>query len=241
MGWLAILSRRIFRKPSYEIFLRTHQALALLCAYSIWQHLPAEQIFPRVYLYGFAGVFGTTFALEGIIVFIRSGCFRHRRSRAIITGSCGMVKLRLHLSQPLKIEPGQHINLWMPSVSFWSFLQSHPFVVTSWAATPQTTLDIFIQPRRGFTRDLLHLANQGKQADNKRVMFSGPHGQIIPTGKYEKVVMIADGAGIAAQLPHLKRLIHGYHARQVFTRRIHLIWQISDIGAAIQMLELNPF
>lgn len=241
MGWLAILSRRIFRKPSYEIFLRTHQALALLCAYSIWQHLPAEQIFPRLYLYGFSGVFGTTFALEGITVFIRSGCFRHRRSRAIITGSCGMVKLRLHLSQPLKIEPGQHINLWMPSVRFWSFLQSHPFVVTSWAATPQTTLDIFIQPRRGFTRDLLHLANQGKQADNKWVMFSGPHGQIIPTGKYEKVVMIADGAGIAAQLPHLKRLIHSYHARQVFTRRIHLIWQISDIGAAIQMLELNPF
>lgn len=43
-------------------------------------------------------------------------------------------------------------------------------------------------------------------------------------------MMVADGAEIAAQLPYLKRLIHGYHARQVFTRRIHLIWQISDMG-----------
>ena len=61
-------------------------------------------------------------------------------------------------------------------------------------------------------------------------MFSGPYGQTISAGKYEKVVMVADGVGIAAQLPYLQKLIHGYHTRQGFTRRIHLIWQISDIG-----------
>jgi hypothetical protein len=42
---------------SYEIFLRTHQALAALAAYSIWRHLSSEKAFPRVYLYISVGLF----------------------------------------------------------------------------------------------------------------------------------------------------------------------------------------
>ena len=185
---------------------------------------PDKHVFPHVYVLIFAGLFGATFMLEVLIVVVRNG-----RTRATVTCSCGTVKLRLHLSKPLKMEPGQYINLWMP-VSFCTFLQSHPFVVTSWTATPQATLDLFIQPRRGFTRDLLDRAREGKETKVEWAMFSGPHGQVVPVGEYERVVMVADGAGIAAQLPYLKRLIHGYHARQLVTRRIHLIWQISDIG-----------
>lgn len=61
-------------------------------------------------------------------------------------------------------------------------------------------------------------------------MFSGPYGRSFRMGRYEKILLVADGAGIAAQLPYVKSLIHGYHARQVYTRRIHLVWQIHEIG-----------
>lgn len=158
----------------------------------------------------------------------RNGCSYRRGSRVTVTSTCGMVKLKLHLGKPLKIEPGQYLNLWMPSVSLGACLQSHPFVVTSWSAEPQTSLDMLIQPRRGLTRDLLLLAHQN--ASNRWAVVGGPYGQTIPAGKYATVVMVADGIGIAAQLPYLQKLIHGYHARQVFTRRIHLIWQVNDIG-----------
>ena len=228
-----MLSRRIFQRPSYEIFLRSHQGLAILCAYSVWRHLPADRGFPRTYLYIFAGVLGSTFTLEGLIIVARNAFPLHKCPRANITSSCGMAKLQLHLSKPLRIEPGQYINLWLPSASFWAFGQCHPFVVTSWSPTPQTTLDLFIQPRRGFTRNLLHLARPVKEPSFRLALFSGPHGQNFSVGQYEKVMMVADGAGIAAQLPYLRRLIHGYHARQVFARRIHLVWQISDIGKDI--------
>ena len=60
-------------------------------------------------------------------------------------------------------------------------------------------------------------------------MFTGPHGRSAPVQKYENVLMIASDVGIAAHLPYLDRLIHGYNARNVRTRRIHLVWQISDI------------
>lgn len=224
------MASRIAQKPSYEVFLLTHILLAAICVYSIWEHLPTKQLFPRLYLYVFMSILGATLSLQSVIVLIRNGVFHWRPSYATITYSTGMVRLRLQLSKPLDIKPGQHISLWMPSVSFWAWLQMHPFVVTSWTARPQTTLELFVQPRRGFTRDLLRLASQGEQGEDKWIMFSGPHGQTVPAGEYNKVVLVADDAGIAAQLPYLKRLIHGYHAGQVLTRKIHLVWQISDIG-----------
>ena len=231
MSLLTVLSSRIFQRPSYEIFLSTQQGLAILCAFSVWRHLPSDRHFPHIYLYVFASLFGMTLALEGVTIVARNRFSYYRRSQATITSACGMVKVRIQLSKPLRVEPGQYIKLWLPSASFWAFLQCHPFVVTSWSVTPQSTIDLFVQPRRGFTRELLHLARPVKEAKPRWVMFSGPYGQTIPVGRYEKVMLVADGAGIAAQLPYLKRLIHGYHARQVFTRRIHLIWQISDMGA----------
>ena len=36
--------------------------------------------------------------------------------------------------------------------------------------------------------------------------------------------------GIAAHLPYLKQLIRGYNARNVRAHRVHLVWQLSDIG-----------
>lgn len=228
------MASRLSQKPSYEVFLLSHVSLAALCVYSIWDHLPAKQVFPRLYLYVPMGILGFTLTLETVIILTRNGVFRWRRSRATISCSAGMVHLRLNLARPLDVKPGQYINLWMPSVSFGACLQIHPFVVTSWTATPQTVLDLYVQPRRGFTRDLLRLASEGKQGEDYWVMFSGPHGQSAPAGKFDTVMLVADGAGIAAQLPYLKRLIHGYRAGQVLTRKIHLVWQISDIGKQIK-------
>jgi len=120
----------------------------------------------------------------------------------------------------------------MPSVSFWSFLQSHPFVVISWAEKPQDHLDLFIEPQRGLTRELLYHAKSG-HAMNPWVLFSGPHGNSIPMDNCENILMVASGFGIAAHLPYLKQLIHGYNAREVRARRIHLVWQVWDIDVTI--------
>ncbi len=151
----------------------------------------------------------------------------------MITQLHGAVKISIHLSKAVKVEPGQYINLWIPSVSFWAFLQSHPFVVTSWADGRQDTLELFVEPRKGLTRELLSHAETDGAGDAKSsrwALFSGPHGRSAAVGDFENVLMIADGFGIAAHLPYLKRLIHGYNARKVRARRIHLVWQLRDIG-----------
>lgn len=102
-------------------------------------------------------------------------------------------------------------------------------MVISWAEKPQEHLDLFIEPRRGLTRELLYHA-KNTHAMNPLVMFSGPHGKSIPMDDSENILMVASDFGIAAHLPYLKQLIHGYNVREVRARRIHLVWQVRDIG-----------
>jgi len=224
-----LLSVSLFRRPSYEIFLRTHQALAALAAYSIWRHLPSENGFPRAYLYISAGLFLLICMAQLFVIIYRNGIFRYRRARAYITHEHGTVRIRIQLQKPLDIKAGQAINLWIPSVSFWSFLQSHPFVVISWADKPQDHIDFFIEPRRGLTRELLYHA-KSEHTMNPWALFSGPYGKSVPMEDCENILMVASDFGVAAHLPYLKQLIHGYNAREVRARRIHLVWQVRDIG-----------
>lgn len=186
-----------------------------------------------MYIYVSAGLFFSTSVIQCVSVLWRNGTFRHGSARALVTHAEGSVKIKLTLSRPLKVKAGQYINLWIPSVSFWSFLQSHPFVVTSWSLEEQDQLDLFVEPRRGLTRELLYHAQageRGKAFGSRWVLFSGPHGISAPVGEYESVLLVATGFGMAALLPYLQQLIHGYQTRKVCTRGIRVIWQVQRIG-----------
>jgi NAD(P)H-flavin reductase len=156
------------------------------------------------------------------MVIQRNGLIRYSRTRAHISQEAGAVRIRIQLQKELVIKAGQAINLWIPSISFWSFLQSHPFVVISWAGKPQDHLDLFIEPRRGLTRELLYHA-KNVHTINPIVLFSGPHGKSMPMDSSENVLIVTTGFGIAAHLLYLKQLIYGYNCREVRARRIHLV------------------
>ena len=99
-------------------------------------------------------------------------------------------------------------------------------MVTSWADGKQDTLKLFMEPRKGLTRDLLSYAETDRDSGAKisrLVLFSGPYGKSAAVGDYENVLMIADGFGIAACLPYLRKLIYSYNARKVRARRIYLV------------------
>ena len=65
---------------------------------------------------------------------------------------------------------------------------------------------------------------------SRLALFSGPHRISTPVYAYESIIMIATGFGIAAQLPYVKQLIHGYNNCKARTRRVHLVWQLQSIG-----------
>lgn len=146
-----ILSLRFIRKLSYEFFLRTHQGLAFLSGYVLWGHLSSRSFINQVCLYVSAGIFGFTSVVQLFGTLYRNNVFRGRLPRAVITQVGSGFKISLIVHGKLKVEAGQYINLWIPSISFWSFLQSHPFLVASSEVGERVALDLLVDPQKGLT------------------------------------------------------------------------------------------
>ena len=228
-----LLSLPVFRKPSYELFLRSHQALALLCLYALWQHLKSKSLLVRICLYVSTGMLGLTSCLQLCSILYRNASFRRGFPRARVTKMGGGIKVTIMVPSRLQMKPGQYINLWIPSISFWSFLQSHPFVVASCTEGEQTTLELLLGPQKGLSSKFLRNSTNGSgsaPADLRLALFSGPHGLSAPLADFEIVLLVASGLGIVAQLPYLRHLIRGYNDFEVRTRRIHLVWQLDSLG-----------
>lgn len=259
MASLLLLSLRLFRLPSYEVFLRCHQAMAVVIAYALWRHVPSHLKLSRIYLLTSSCTFAATFALECFAILYRNVAIHRGRSRALVARQNHAVRMTIFLARPWKVKAGQYVNVWIPSVDLWSPLQSHPFTIASWRDGQPASLEVLIEPRDGFTRKLLdcadeyqeddrsraelqddfekrpfgfarHYPNSPESSDFRTAFVSGPHGSTAPAGEYGKVVMIASGFGIAAQLPLLKELIQGFKRAEVRTRNIHLVWQLQNLG-----------
>lgn len=243
MGTLAILSLPWIRRQSYEIFLRGHQVLAGIFAYGTWRHLPIKTGLPGVCLtvsfalLGLSFVIPLLFFLHGNGLFAGHGApraimsYKHQRStqndseEAIVSA----VSIRLILPRPLKVDAGQYINLWIPGVSLWAWMQTHPFTVISWSRGKQKTFDLLVQPRQGLSKSFLHYAQAIPDSSvSFLALFSGPHGTGDDINHFETALVVASGFGIAAVIPFIKKMIYSYNTCTSQIRRVHLVWQVES-------------
>ncbi|KAL4936467.1 hypothetical protein BDV06DRAFT_233358 [Aspergillus oleicola] len=145
----------------------------------------------------------------------------------------------LILPRPVKVEAGQYINLWMPSVSLWSWMQTHPFTVTSWSKYTQDTIELLVQPRHGLTANLLRYAPSAVyRSVSFLTLFTGPHGTTENVSQHKSVIVIASRFGIAAAVPYLKKMIYGYNTGTSQVRRLQLVWQVESIDEMTPALAL---
>ncbi|KAK8038371.1 cell surface metalloreductase [Apiospora phragmitis] len=212
LSLLVCLSISPFRRRFYEVFIRTHQILALALVLGLWQHLGSFSAFRWLLIYIYCGVFFGLHLLQAGLVLYRNVVWGKPLPRAVITQHNGAIRIQLRVSRSVKVDAGQYIGLWIPAVSLGSLFQVHPFMVTSWAEIEQDSLELFVQPRRGITSKLLRGATLDAGGASSRIaLFSGPHGQGLPVWDFETVLLVATGFGIAAMLPYLRKLIRGYN------------------------------
>lgn len=228
---LLLLSLSVLCKLSYEIFLHIHQALAALSVYVIWQHLSLNFSFSRVYLYILAGIFPATLIWQCEIILYWSKRRQGACCQAYITQINETIKIKMIMSQPIKVKAEQYINMWISSVSFWFFVQSHLFVMMFLVKRNQKKLKLFIESCRDLTHELLlHEKIDMKSNRFHLALFSGLHGVSISVCKYENVLMVASDFSIAAELLYVKQLIHGYNNCKAHTHKVHLVWQLQSLG-----------
>ena len=234
------------RRPSYELFLRTHQVLSLFALYTVWKHVWGSTKFAQYYLTGVMGCFTLNTVGQILSIVLLNKFFYRGFPRAQISRVGGTVSLWVYTPTLLHIRPGQYINVYLPGVSSWSFLQSHPFYV-SFARHEDvrfgryegkgTRLELVIDPRRGWTSKLFNRAQHQKHTKSNTTLsqlplcfFSGPHGDPVHVENYGVVVLVASGWGITALMPYLQALIFGFHNSTVKAQRVHLIWQLGNTG-----------
>jgi predicted ferric reductase len=236
LGLLSLLCLPLLRKLSYEFFLRSHQILAVTVLFSVWRHLGLEIVFSWYCLTTCVTILFLTSVLELIQILLRVHFFWHGLARATVKRAGDVVSITIYVPVPLTIEAGQFISIWIPRISFWSFLQTHPFVVASAERLELgTRLQLMVEPRHGWTAMLLRRARDRDVNSNGPyiILFSGPHGLSNPVADYGTVILAASGWGLMAQLPYLRQLIRGYHNATTKTRRVHLVWQLEHIGTVL--------
>ena len=242
MATLLLFSFPFFRRLSYEIFLRLHQGLAVVFIYFTWRHLPSHSVFPRIYVYVPVGFLLLTALLETSLFLYRNGvfpsrsyprasiiCEKHDPSNEDYEDKEKPLKIRVALSRPLETKAGQYVNLWLPTVSLLSWTQTHPFMITSWGPGKQDALELFVQSHRGLTAKLRARA-AWEGSVSYTAFVSGPYGHTESVNKYESVLVVASGFGIAGIIPYLKQLLYGYNTCTSRVRRVHFVWQVATIG-----------
>lgn len=156
--------------------------------------------------------------------------FHEKRLEKQIHLNHDIIQIVLELSRPVQVTQGQYIGLWIPAIGKFSFLQVHPFMVTSWSEGNSRQLRLLVEPRHGWTKKLLQYTRIHSNQARCRALFTGPYGVRVPTRNYGIVLLMASGLGIVGQIPYLKQLIHDYNACRTRTRRIHLVWSLKTIG-----------
>ena len=93
---LFLLPLPLFRRLSYEAFLRLHQALTVVCAYTTWRHLEPEAVFTRLVISVMAITFASMFLVQSAHLVYHNEAVGAGLSRAQIVRSGGTVRIRRH-------------------------------------------------------------------------------------------------------------------------------------------------
>ncbi|PKX88990.1 NADPH oxidase family protein [Aspergillus novofumigatus IBT 16806] len=116
-----------------------------------------------------------------------------------------------------------HLSIFVcGNMSLWSWMRSHPFMVTSWSPGKQEVLELLVEARHGFTQ-ALQRATALTGSATFRAFVSGPHGTDKSVDQYETVLAVASGF----------QLLHGYKTSTSRVRRVHLVWQFQTLGGQI--------
>lgn len=127
---------------------------------------------------------------------------------------------------PLKVDPVVDVSE-MPLLPDILGSSSDHGLIDNSAGLPERklTLRFWIRPFDGWTR---HLRDQCLKSPTRtiqpNILLEGPYAEQCLLWKYESVLLIAGGTGIAAAVPYIKDHIIRSSTGRTLTQVIHLVW-----------------
>lgn len=138
--------------------------------------------------------------------------------------------------------PSEHVFISVPGISRRHGLQFHPMTIASAAPSKNTAglshawFNLIIRAKGGFSRDLLHFAQDNPSTLAK---LDGPYGSMHALEMLQEsdvAIVVAGGSGIAVAYPLLWDLLHRQTSSHVYDtdtgtqicQRVSLIWIIQE-------------
>ncbi|KAE8423658.1 FAD-binding domain-containing protein [Aspergillus pseudocaelatus] len=213
------------RKWIYEIFIKVHYWLAILALVTIWRHIYIQRIFAQLYVLIGSIILGLTTLFHWALLVLRNVTREKCGSRAsVIRGTDPQtVQVDIPVNRPFTVRAGMTVYIWMPGVSIFSALYCHPFTIVWWENNDvgkATQISLLVNKRNGFTRNLIN-----HHAKEFTTWIDGPYGNSFDLGPYQRVLMLASGIGITAQIPYIRELLE-IDANP--TRSIFVVWEVED-------------
>jgi predicted ferric reductase len=154
-----------------------------------------------------------------------------------------VIQIRFDIKTPWVAKPGHYIYLTLPRLRSLGLgaLESHPFMI-SWTLedvqTQVKTVILLIQVGRGFTHRLQFANPLGS------VIIDGPYGghEVDTMIRYDKVLLLSSGIGIAAHLEYARYLILAHNTKKARVRRLTVVWKLDTLSRfiAVKLCGQNP-
>ncbi|KAF7621571.1 hypothetical protein AFLA_011866 [Aspergillus flavus NRRL3357] len=210
------------RRFVYEVFIKSHYLLAVLALFAIWRHVRFQRNFAQLYMLVGSGLLITTTTLHWIILIIRNITLDRFGSRAMVSRGrdSQVAQVVIPINRPFTVHAGMTVRIWMPGVSLFSWLYSHPFTISWWETDKEgkaTSITLLIQKKHGFTKSLID--HPGKEFIT---WVDGPYGTSYNMAQYDNVLMVASGVGIIAQIPYIRQLLD-FQPKNIF-----VAWEVTD-------------
>jgi predicted ferric reductase len=190
------LSSLIFaQRERFELFLKAYFFQAVILVAPLTWHLLSQRL-------AWLWVLILVVVLWVVSLLCRSYKFTRRAKICDMWQDRDRQMTKLEVLVPWKVtRPGQYCYLSFPELSLRERIQSHPFVVAWWTESgSDTKLTFLIETQNGLT------ARLAREASLRSVQIEGPYGQDLPVEKYDNVMLVAKGVGIAGVLPYARFL-----------------------------------
>ena len=229
LALILILSLSFVRDWGYEIFTKFHSVLAIVALAALLWHLRTvnkSSLCPLAA--GVLWLLNCGFRLYSIV----------RRSRgafASIEELKKAVKISVHVQDDVQTRLGQYYYLYFPDYPLPYKFQAHPLMVMRCDKIKKgyTTLVFVMERQEGISHTL------GREG-HTRVILDGPWGIDLGLERYERVILVGEGIGIAGLLScafHLgeRMLMRSNESQGLRTKKLDLYWVPNDWNQAMSM------
>lgn len=233
---MTLLSIIYIRRAIYEIFLQTHLALSIAMLTLVWLHIHQLDAFLLSCFTVAASLF-TVQKVLWVILAMRRNYGLSSISRMTVNRfprsdlHQPIVQVRIDVKKPWTAKPGQYIYLTLPRLRSLGLgiLESHPFMVAWVIEDEQTrvqTIVLLVKVRHGFTQKMQFTNPLGSK------LIDGPYGgnEVNILAKYDTVLLMSSGIGIAAHLEAARYLLLAHNKQTARIRRLTILWKLEARG-----------